>query len=172
VAKATVKGISAIAVGINFTRERVRMKNKMENKIEDHLGNLDDLKTKIAEMCIDWTGDMAFDYYILLARVSRKYGVSLEYQKSAKRDNTYQRFQYEFPMFFWWDMPSALFVRKIQKGVFHLVDENGNFLKWIDEHDFTEALVDDFLSVDYGDFSVRWNEFIVEFQKWLEEEMD
>jgi len=56
---------------------------------------------------------------------------------------------------------------KIRKGVFRLVDLNGNFLKWIDENELTEALVDDLLSADYGNFSVRWNEFLAEFQKWL-----
>jgi len=148
------------------------MTNLNKEKMEDYLGNLEDLKTKIAKMSIDWTGDMSFDYYVLLVRVSREHGVSLEYQKNSERDNTHQRFQYEFPLFFWWDMPSALFVRKIQKGVFHLVDENGNFLKWINENDLTEALVNDLLLSDYGNFSVRWNEFVVEIQKWLEEEME
>jgi len=147
-------------------------KKKLENKMEAHLGNLDELKKKIAEMSIDMTGEMAFDYYLVLVRVSRKNGVFLEYQKGGERDNTYQRFQYDFPMFFWADMPSALFVQKLWKGVFHLVDENGNFLKWIDEKDLKEALVDDLLSEDYGNFSVRWNEFLAEFQKWLEDERD
>jgi len=36
----------------------------MKNKMEDYLGNLDDLKTKIAKMCIDWTGVIESDYHI------------------------------------------------------------------------------------------------------------
>ena len=140
----------------------------MKNKMEDYLGNIDHFKGKIAKMCIDWTGDMAFDYYIVLVWVKRNNGVFLEYHKSMKKDNTYQIFQYEFPMFFWADMPSALYIRKIWKGVFHLVDENGNFLQQIDENDLTEALVDDLLEKDCWNFSVRWNEFLEEFQKWLE----
>ena len=132
--------------------------------------NFDMLKKKIAEMSIDWTGEMAFDYYNLLVWASRNNGIFLEYKRSGKRDNTYKIFQYEFPMFFWADMPSALYIRKIRKGVFHLVDVNDNFVKQIDENVLTKVLVDDFLENDYGNFSVRWNEFITEFQKWLEME--
>jgi len=141
----------------------------MKNKMEDYLGPLDKLKEKIARMCIGWTGILETEY-IVLVRVSRKHGVSLKYHRSVKKHITRRRFQYKFPMFYWGDMPSALFVHKIQKGVFYLADENGNFLKWIDENDLKEALVDDFLSADYGNFSVRWNEFLAEFQKWIDEE--
>jgi len=142
----------------------------MKNKIEDHLGNLDKLKEKIAKMCIDWTGGME-SYYVVLVRVSRKHGVSLEYHKNEiDGDDTHDRFWYDFPMFFWADMPSALFIRKIRKGNYYLVDENGNFLQQIDEDVLTAALVGDLLEKDYGNFSVRWNEFIAEFQKWLEDD--
>jgi len=149
--------------------KREIMENKIENKIEDHLGNLDELKEKIARMCIDWTGILETEY-VVLVRVSRKHGVSLKYRRSVKKHITHQRFQYKFPMFFWADMPSALYIRKIRKGVFHLVDVNDNFVKQIDENVLTKVLVDDFLSADYGNFSVRWNEFIAEFQKWLEDD--
>jgi hypothetical protein len=144
----------------------------MNTKMEDYLGNLDDLKTKVAEMSVDLTGEMAFDY-VVLVRVSRKHGFTLEYHKDGIGvDDTHDGFWYDFPMFFYWDMPSALFIHKIRKGVFLRVDKNGNFLQIIDVKDFTAALVDDLLKKDYENFSIRWNEFLVEFQKWLEEEME
>ena len=143
---------------------------KMKNKMKDYLGNPDDLKTKIASMCIDMTGSMESDY-VVLVRVSRKHGVSVEYHKNEiDGDDTHDRFWYDFPMFFYRDMPSALFIRKIWNGNYYLIDENGNFIQQIDVDKLTEALVDDLLSADYGNFSVRWNEFIAEFQKWLEVE--
>jgi len=140
----------------------------MKNKIEDYLGNIDHFKEKIAKMCIDWTGVVESDYAVLVW-AKRNNNVFLEYHKNGiSGDNTYQIFRYEFPMFYYRDMPSALFVRRTLDDVFHLVDVNDNFVKQIDKNVLTEALVDDFLENDYGDFSVRWNEFLEEFQKWLE----
>ena len=140
----------------------------MKNKIEDYLGNIDHFKGKIAKMCIDWTGVVESDYAVLVW-AKRNNNVFLEYHKNGiSGDNTYQIFRYEFPMFYYRDMPSALFVRRTLDDVFHLVDVNDNFVKQIDKNVLTKVLVDDFLENDYGDFSVRWNEFLEEFQKWLE----
>jgi hypothetical protein len=140
----------------------------MKNKMEDYLGNPDELKEKIARMSIDWAG-VAESEYVVLVWAKRNNGVFLEHHKNGiSGDNTYQIFQYKFPMFFWGDMPSALYIRKIRKSVFHLVDVNDNFVKQIDWNVLTKVLIDDLLENDYGDFSVRWNEFLAEFQKWLE----
>jgi len=146
---------------------------KRENKMEAYPGDLDKLKEKIASRSIDWTGGME-SYYVVLLRVSRKHGVSLEYHnKEIDEYDTYDRFWYDFPMFFWAYMPSALFVRKIRNGNYYLVDENGNFLQQIDEDVLTKALVNDLLSTNYGNFNACWNEFIVEYQKWIDaEEME
>jgi len=144
----------------------------MKNKMEDYLGNIDDFREKIARMSIDWAG-VAESAYVVLVWAERNNSVFLRHHKNEiSGDNTYQIFQYKFPMFFWGDMPSALYIRKMRKGVFHLVDENGNFVKQIDWNVLTKVFVDDLLKNDYGDFNVRWNEFLAEFQKWLEDERD
>jgi len=147
-----------------------KMENKIENTMEYYLGNPDDLKEKIAKMCIDMSGTMQNKK--VLVRVSRKNGISLKYHKSGGNNVTHQIFQYEFPIFYYRDLSYALFIRRIRKGVFYLVDANDNFVKQInvsDEKVITEVLLDDLLVKDYGNFNDRWNEFLGEFQKWLEE---
>jgi len=142
----------------------------MKNKIEDYLGNLDDLKTKIAKMCIDLTGVIESDY-VVLVRVSRKHGVFLEYHKNdIDEDDTHDRFWYDFPIYFYRDLPSGYYVRQTLDGVFYLVDGYEDFVEEIDINDLMNDLIDDLVERNYNEF---WNEFLVEFQKWINaEEMD
>jgi len=140
----------------------------MKNKMEDYLGNLDDFKEKIAKMCIDWTGVVESDYAVLVW-AKRNNNVFLEYHKNGiSGDNTYQIFRYEFPMFYYRDMPSGYYVRRTLDGVFYLVDGYEDFEEEIDINDLTTDLVYDLIERNYDHFNDNWNEFLTEFQKWLE----
>jgi len=55
-------------------------------------------------------------------------------------------------------------------GNYYIVDEDDNPFQKIEENDLMTELVDDLSEKDYGNFSVRWNEFFAEFQKWLEDD--
>jgi len=141
---------------------------KIEMKEIEYLGNPDDLKTRIAKMCVDMTGSM--ENKTVLVRVLRGHSLSLEYyQNGSDGYNNHDRFWWEFPMFFYKDMPSGYFVRETSDGNYYLVDENEKFLQEIDISDIMSELVDDLVERNYEDFNDNWDEFIVEFQKWIVE---
>jgi len=168
VAKARAKDTSAIAVGTNFTRERVRMENKMEN----YLGPLDELKEKIAKMCVDMTGSMVNKR--VMVRVNRGGSFSLEYYQYV-HDGYYdsKRFLYGFPVYFYRDMPSGHLVRETKNGNYYLVDENEKFVQKIDKNDLKNDLIDDMVKSNFNGFNQHWESFLNYFQKWIDaEEME
>jgi len=142
----------------------------MENKMEDYLGNPDYLKEKIGKMCIDMSGTIEGEYTVLL-RVLRGRSYTLEYhQNGFDGYNDHDRFWWEFPLFFYRDMPSGYYVRQTLDGVFYLVDGYEDFVEEIDKNDLMSELVDDLIERNYKEFNDNWNEFLREFQKWIDEE--
>jgi hypothetical protein len=144
----------------------------MKNKMEYYLGNLDDLKTKIAKMCVDMTGSMVNKR--VMVRVNRGGSFSLEYYQYVY-DGYYdsKRFLYGFPIYFYRDMPSGHLVRETKNGNYHLVDENEKFVRKIDKNDLKNDLIDDLVKSNFNGFNQYWVAFLTYFQKWIDaEEMD
>jgi len=138
-----------------------------EMKEIEYLGNPDDLKTRIAKMCVDMTGSM--ENKTVLVRVLRGGSLSLEYyQNGSDGYNNHDRFWWEFPVFFYRDMPSGNFIRYGEEG-FYLVDENDKPIQKIEENDLMNDLIDDLIERNYKEFDDNWDEFIAEFQKWIVE---
>jgi hypothetical protein len=71
-------------------------------------------------------------------------------------------------MFYYRDMPSGYYVRRTLDGVFYLVDGYEDFEEEIDINDLTTELIYDLVERNYNEFNDNWNEFLTEFQKWLE----
>jgi len=107
----------------------------------------------------------------LLVRVVRGRSISFEYYQNGDDGyNNNERFWYEFPVYFYMDMPSGYFVRETSDGNHYLVDENEQYLEEIDINELMNKLIDDLIETNYKEFNDNWNEFLAEFQKWLKDE--
>jgi hypothetical protein len=150
--------------------ENKKETERVESDTEYYLGNSDKLKQKIASMSIDMSGTMEGQYMVLL-RVSRGGSYKLMYyQNGSDGYNNDNRFWWEFPMFFYRDMPSGYFIRDGEEG-FLLVDENDKPLQKIGVNELMNVLIDDLIERNYKGFNDNWDEFLTFFQKWINEEM-
>jgi len=143
----------------------------MENKMEDYLGNPDELKEKIARMVIDMTGTIQ-NKKVLLRVLRSGRGFSLEYYENGYDGySDHERFWYTFPIYFYRDLPSGYYIgNETEDGYYELLGEDGKFLQEIDRSDLMSELVDDLVERNYKEFNDYWNEFIADFQKWIDEE--
>jgi len=129
--------------------------------------SLEQLKYDIARMSIDMTGTMEQEYKVLL-RIVRGHDPTLEYYKDGDDGYTNnQRFWFEFPMFFYRDMPSGEDIEEDEED-YLFTDTEGRTEK-IDKDDLIDELIDDLTEYNYGNFDDTWDEFIAEFQKWIVE---
>jgi len=145
----------------------------MEKEMKEiaYLGNLDELKEKIARMEIDMTGTIQ-NKTVLLRVLRSGRGFSLEYyQNGYDGYNDHDRFWYTFPIYFYRDLPSGYYIgNETEDGYYELLDEDGKFLQEIDKNDLMSELVDDLVERNYKEFNDNWSEFLEEFQKWIDEE--
>jgi len=146
------------------------MKTEMK-EIEDYLGNPDDLKTKIASMCVDMTGGM--EKKRVMVRVIRGVSLTLEhYQYVYDEYYNSKRFLYGFPIYYYKDMPSGYNMRNTSDKIYYRVDENEQFIQKIDVNDLKNDLIDDLVKKNFNGFNQHWEGFLNYFQKWLNEEVD
>jgi len=139
----------------------------VENFLQECGTGLVWLKYEVAKMSIDMTGTMEGQYTVLL-RVVRGYGPTLEYYKD--RDDGYtnnQRFWFEFPMHFYRDLPSGEVIEEDEEE-YRVTDTEGRIVK-IDKNDLIGWLIYDLTERNYGNFDDTWEEFITEYQKWINE---
>jgi len=127
--------------------------------------SLEQLYYKVAKMSIDMTGTMEQEYKVLL-RVVRGYSPTLEYYKDGDDGyNNHDRFWFEFPMFFYRDMPSGEDIEEDEEE-YRLTDAEGRTEK-IDKNDLIDWLTDDLTERNHGNFDDTWEEFIEYLYAWL-----
>jgi len=127
--------------------------------------SLEQLKYDIARMSIDMTGTMEQEYKVLL-RIVRGYDPTLEYYKDGDDGYTNnQRFWFEFPMFFYRDMPSGEDIEEDEED-YLFTDTEGRTEK-IDKDDLIDELIDDLIEYNYGNFDDTWEEFVEHLYAWL-----
>jgi len=163
----------------------------VENFLQECGTSLEQLKYKVATMSIDMTGTM--QNKTVLFRALRRQIPSLDYYQSGSDGyNDHDRFWWEFPIYFYREMPSGEFIRYREEGYylvdmrkrtitdknkeirygeeeFLLVDENDKIIEKIEKKDLMNDLIEDLIEWNYDHFNDNWEEFITEYQKWINE---
>jgi len=132
-----------------------------------HGAGLVRLKYEVAKMSIDMTGTMEQEYKVLL-RVVRGYSPTLEYYKDGDDGyNNHDRFWFEFPMFFYRDMPSGEDIEEDEED--YLVTDTEGREQKIDKNDLIGWLIYDLTERNHGKFNDTWKEFLEELYNWIVE---
>jgi hypothetical protein len=155
--------------GVKMEKEigRTEKTTVIEKFLENCGTSIYHLKEKVAVMSIDMTGTLKQEY-VLLLRILRGHGPSLEYHKDGTDGyDDHQRFWFEFPLHFYRDIMSGWDIEE-DEGGYRLTDEDGELTAMIDKNEIKVWLKNDLLVYNYGGFNhPNWENFLDDLYNWI-----
>jgi len=150
-------------------KEGEEMKRTVVEKYLKKCGTtINRLKEKIARASIDFSGTLAGNYSFLLRILRGRDEISFEYYKDGEDGlNNHDRFWYEFPLYFYRDLPSGYDLHETDED-YEILDGDKVVGK-ISLEDLKDELVDDLVERNEGKFNEEFEEFLEELYTWIVE---
>ena len=138
--------------------------------VETYRMSLDEIRHMIVKSSIDFTGKLS--EFVLHIRTLGDYISFIMdiYKKGFDVRFLEDRCIYEFPIYYFRDMPSGRGLgRKMPNGDYEVLDGMGCVLKYISHVDLKYQLIDDLLKDNYMNFNEKFKEFLKALYNWAHE---
>jgi len=143
-------------------------KTVIEKYLEECGTTIDKLKEKIARESIDFSGNYAGNYSLLVRILRGRNYISTDYYQSGEDGhNDHDRFRFEFSRRFYGDLPSGYDVSHDDQNEDYVILDRDKVMGRISFEDLRDELVDDLIVRNEGKFSEEFEEFLQEFYTWI-----
>jgi len=127
---------------------------------------IDSLKDKIANKCIDLSGTLTGNYYLLVRILRGRDEISMEYYQRGEDGYTnHDRFWFEFSLYFYGDLTSGSDLR--ESGEEYEILDGDKVVDKISREDLKNDLINDLVVWNEGKFREEFEQFLNELYNWI-----